>query len=296
MKIYFLSSIPAALYVGGAYFGRVSQFERFARLSLQDRLPIRFEAEGMFPITFFADEQLPLSPPMNVDIFRLDDGLAVYAHGFTAADTSLCILAQARQAGTLATVSKQGAITLAIESPDGFFNATLPPTFVHCELFFWKTLIVVKSGESLLIFNQKAEKLLDERGFDTHFQEDTLTINLRLSDRYNRTAECTYLLQNETLQKVGHQIRQGEDVGSDGLLAYAFFEAVRIGADVTPFLCDELQEKADSVCEFLGGFLEVLPTENPNECLLVYKKAERLFDVRRFRVTVQGEKITDVSG
>ena len=296
MKIYFLSSIPAALYVGGAYFGRVSLFERFARLSLQDRLPIRFEAEGMSPLTFFADEQIPLSPPIGVDVFRLPDGLAVYAHGFTAADTSLCVLAQARQAETLATVSKQGAITLAIESADGFFNATLPPSFVECELFFWNTLLTVKSGESLLIFNKKAEKLLDERVLNADFQDGTLTVNVRLSDRYNRTAECKYLLQNETLQRVGYQIRQGEDVGSDGLIAYAFFEAIRIGADIAPFLCDELQEKADSVYDFLGSFLHVLPTEAPNECLLVYKKTERLFDVRRFSVSVQGEKISDVSG
>ena len=39
MKIYFLSSQPCALIIGGAYFGRTGDFERFAEISLQDNLP-----------------------------------------------------------------------------------------------------------------------------------------------------------------------------------------------------------------------------------------------------------------
>lgn len=296
MQVYFLSSLPAALYVGGAYLGRVSKFERFARLSLQDRLPIRFEAEGMFPLTFFADERLPISPPAGVDIYRLENALAIYAHGFTPSQTSLRVIAQKRQGDILATISQQGGITLSVDCPSGFFTAPLPPTFLNCELFFWGDFIVIKQAEELLIFNEKAEKLLEENVLKADFSSEEISLIIRLSDLYNRTAECKYRLQNGNLQRTAYQIRQGAQRGQDGLLAYAFFEAVRIQADVTPFLCDDLCEKSDSVYDFLGDFLHVLPTEDPTECLLVYQKAERLFDVRRFKVIIDGDKITDVSG
>jgi hypothetical protein len=51
---------------------------------------------------------------------------------------------------------------------------------------------------------------------------------------------------------------------------------------------------AEDVRSFLGEFLHVLPCEEPTECLLVYRKSERLYDVRTCAVSLKNGKITDI--
>lgn len=296
MRIYFLSSIPAALYVGGAYFGKVSSFERFAEISLSDNLPIRFEAEGMLPLPFFLSDRLPLAPPSGVDVYRLPTGLALYAHGFIPADQMLSVIAQKRNGELLATVVKQGGISLGIESPNGFFNASLPPSFCICEVFFVGNLILLKSPTQVAVFTSFARLLLMENYQELSIEDAGFSLTVPLSDHYGRVAECHYTVQEGNIQQDGYTLKQSSDTPKDGLIAYGFFESVRIGADFTDFLSADLPLSQDGAKEFLGDFVHVLPCEQPTECLLVYKKAERLFDVRKFTVTVHEGKITDIVG
>ncbi len=295
MKVYFLSELPAALYVGGAYFGRVSSFERFAEISLQDGMPVRFDAQGMQPLQFFLSGDLLLSPPNGVDVYRLSGGIALYAHGYSPVDTALVPIAQARNGERLATVYRQGNLQVAWNTPDGFFNATLPPSFCECELFFEGEFLIAKSPSEIAVFSKNGERILLERYLFAEWQDGELSLTLPLSDHLRRTAKCRYRFLGDSAELLSYALQQGEG-NFDGLLAYAFLESVRIGADFTEFLCEELSANAAAVREFLGNFLYVLPTAEPTECLLVYKKAERLFDVRKFVVTVADGKITDVSG
>jgi hypothetical protein len=92
-------------------------------------MPARFDAMGMQPLQFFLNEDLPLSPPMGVDVYRLPDGLALYAHGYSPVDTTLSPITQKRQGENLATVYRQGTVQLAWNRGTEFFNATLPPSF-----------------------------------------------------------------------------------------------------------------------------------------------------------------------
>ena len=296
MRVYFLSSIPAALYVGGVYFGRVSDFERFATLSLRDGMPVRVEAEGMRAVHFFLDEKLPFSPPQGVDVYRLDGGLALYVHGFCPTDTSLKLLTQKRENDLLATLTRQGEITLTVESPSGFFTATLPPSFEACELFFIGGCIIIKNAEELSVYSKTAELLLSERYLSFEHSDSELTITVPLSDRYKRVAECRYKIENGALLKTSYVLKQSEEALIDGLIAYAFFECARIGGELNDFLADGLSLDTASIRDFLGDFTHVIPTDEPTECLLVYKKAERLFDVRKYKVTLRENKIYDVSG
>ncbi len=296
MRIYFLSSQPAALYVGGAYFGQTHDFERYAEISLQDGLPVRWEAEGMHPVSFFLDEYLPLQPPAGVSVYRLQNGLAVYCDGFQSTDDTLRIIAQTRKGDTLATVCRQGGIFLGIDGPQGFFSATLPPSFADSQLFFLGELVGVKTAEEVAVFSTAAERFLLERYTAIEEGEEELRLTIPLSDRYRRQADCRYAVGKNSLRRTSYQLQQAETTDKDGLIAYAFFESVRIGADFSVFLCEDLQKNSTAVCDFLGHFLHVLPTANPKQCLLVYQKAERLFDVRPFTVEVEGDTIIDVTG
>ena len=296
MRIYFLSSQPAALYIGGAYFGQTHDFERYAEISLQDKLPVRWEAEGMHPITFFLDDRLPLQPPIGVNIYRLQNGLAVYCDGFQATDDTLRVITQQRKGDTLATVCRQGGVFLGIDSPQGFFSATLPPSFADCQLFFIGELVGVKTTEEVAVFSTSAKRLLLERYTAIDEREGALCLTIPLSDRYRRQADCRYAIEANSLHRVSYQLRQAETAEKDSLIAYAFFESVRIGAEFSSFLCEDLQKNTTAIRDFLGDFLHVLPTENPKQCLLVYQKAERLFDVRPFTVEVEKDTITDITG
>ena len=86
MKIYFLSSRPCALTVGGAYFGVTDTFERFAELSLKDNLYAQFSPQGALPIGVFLTEKLRTEPPENCEVYLLKDGAAIYAKDFPPAD------------------------------------------------------------------------------------------------------------------------------------------------------------------------------------------------------------------
>lgn len=294
MRIYFLSSLPSALYVGGAYFGRTHHFERFAEIALGDNLPVRFEAEGAVPLTFFLHERIPLSPPNGVDVYRLPTGLALYAHGFTPTDQTLSVIAQERHGEVLATVVKQGLITLGIESPNGFFNATLPPSFAVCQLLFLGGCILAKSPTQIGIFSTFGRQLLLQEYLSADFDDGGVNLTIPLSDRYQRTAECRYAVKDGSVSQERYAVRQVDSLPQDGLIAYAFFESVRIGADFSCFLADDLPMCAEDVRSFLGEFLHVLPYEEPTECLLVYRKAERLYDVRKCAVSLKDGKITDI--
>ena len=178
----------------------------------------------------------------------------------------------------------------------GFFSATLPPSFSDCQLFFVGDLVGVKTAEEAAVFSTAAERLLLERYTAIEEREGELCLTIPLSDRYRRQADCRYAIEENSLRRTSYQLRQSEAAEKEGLIAYAFFESVRIGADFSAFLCEDLQENAAAVRDFLGDFLHVLPTENPKQCLLVYQKAERLFDVRPFSVEVKEDTITDITG
>ena len=47
---------------------------------------------------------------------------------------------------------------------------------------------------------------------------------------------------------------------------------------------------------FLWNFLSVLPTDKENACNLVYQKAERLFEIKTFRLQIEEDKIIDIQG
>ncbi len=299
MKIYFLSSQPCLLTLNGAYFGRTDLFERFVELSPKDNVYAKFSPQGAGDIGFFINESLRFSPPDGCDVYLLKDGVAVYANRFPPTDFSLRVITQARLNDTLVTVYQQGEIQVSVESAYGLFNATLPHGFFACKVIPFENLIVLEGENTVAIFNEKGEQLLCENVLSYEIHEDVFSAVLPLSDRLNRTAECAWKYENSCLSQIQFTLRQSgtnpQDTQAE-LLPYAFFESVLIGADFAPFLSEELQKKSDFLKDFLGDFISVIVTDTPNVCGLVYRKAERLFDVRYFTATVENGKIADISG
>lgn len=302
MKIYFLSSQPCALFVAGAYFGRTGDFERYAELSLKDGLPVQFVPEGAHPLACFLKETLPVQPPDGTEVYLLPDGIALRACRFAPVDLTLVPIAQQRSGNALVTVYRQGAVQVSLETSYGFFNAYLPPSFQECTIQMLGEFVLLKSPTELAVFHQNGNKLLCEQCLDHTVEEGengvVLRAHLPLSDRFRRTATCQYLLTPDSALRTEYILKQAEGSIEDtnGLIAYAFFESVRIGAEIHPFLCEELLPKSQLLTDFLGKFLYVLPTDDPCVCRLVYQKAERVFDVRPYTVRLQNGKIADIQG
>ena len=150
------------------------------------------------------------------------------------------------------------------------------------------------------------EKVLDEQVLSYTLDGDTLRAELPLSERLGRSAKCAWSLNTGHFERTEFTLcarasgdnADGEQDGKidDGLIAYAFFESVLIGANYAAFLSDELAADSDKIVNFLGDFLFVTLTDDPFTCGLVRKKGERLFSLSYYRVKVQNGKIIDVNG
>ncbi len=302
MKIYFLSSKPCALYVNDAYFGITDGFERFAEVSLKDKLFIRFTPENAQPISFFLTENIRFSPPQGCEVYLLRDGIAIYARDFPPVEHALKVIAQKREEQTLVTVFSQGRVQVSIETPDGFFIATLPPSFCVCEIIFACSLVLLRGGQQLAIFTFRGEQVFLETVREFSIDNDELSLTLPLSDSLGREARCVYRLHSEGCERTAFsliqaQTREGERDGEKilhELLPYAFFESVLIGAEYENMLSDGLKEKAGDIRAFLGEFVAVLPTKEKSACALVKKKKERLYELAYYTVEITDGKISDI--
>ncbi len=296
MKIYFLSSQPCALTLNGAYFGLTDHFERFAEIDLRDRVFVQFNPENALPVSFFLSEDIRFVPPPNCAVYLLKDGVAVYACNFTPIDSALRPIAQKRDGDCLVTVYAQGRVQMTVQTADGFFNATLPPSFADCEILFHAGLILLRSSTELALYTKTACLLLHEQALEYQIEDNLLRAQLPLFDSLGQTADCVWELSKDACKQTQFTLRAPKsrpDVLEE-LLPYAFFESVLIGGNYADFLCDELLPDAEQIRAFLGDFIAVTLTKEPRCCGLIRKKAERLFTVSYYAVEIADGKITDI--
>ena len=300
MKIYFLSSQPCALSFNGVYFGITNLFERFAEISLKDNLFVEFTPQNAQPIRFFLTEEILFSPPEHCAVYLLPRALAIYARDFTPCDCPLRIITQKRFGDTLATVFQQGAILLSMQTDKNMFNATLPPSFLNCEVDFHADLCFISNQNQLIIYTKAGKQVFFEEIMEYSVTENTLNATLPLSNLLKLQAKCTYALSAESvlqtsfsLQTVLQKQEDKEKIKAE-LLPYLFFESLLLGADVTPYLSEELQKDKDKLRDYLRDFCEVSISDIPNVCALVYKKSENVFQVDYFQTEIQDEKIINI--
>lgn len=301
MKIYFLSSRPCALMLGGVFFGMTDGFERFAEIEPKDNVFAEFIPEGALPVGFFITEKLRFSPPDHCEVYILKDGIAVFAKSFPPSDFSLKLVAQQRFRENLVTVFRQGDLQISIETSKGFFVAPLSPCFEPCKIFWEHGLFFVEGQGALAVFNAAGECVLNEKISEYRIENDVLSAVLPLSDSRGRFAECAWALTDDACFQTSFKVRQtdtgkDEETLRDELIPYAFFESVLIGADFSEMLSDELKERAEHIKAFLGDFVSVTLTNEPQTCGLVRKKKERLFELHYFTAEVKEGKIVDIRG
>lgn len=292
------------LSLNGVFFGVTDSFERFAEISLADRVFAKFTPEGCLPIGFFLTEELLSTPPLGCEVYLLKDGVAICARDFPPADFTLRPIAQKRFDDTLVSVFQQGGLQLTIQTPNDFFTATLPPSFSVCTLSTHAGLFFIEGKNCLALYTRAGKCVFMEEIEGFSVTENELNATLPLSDALGRVADCAWLLDENGCYRTRFSLRQarahdGEtDEGkiADELLSYTFFESVLLGIDCADLLSDDLRIKAKDVVGFLGDFKGVTLTRDPFTCGLIREKAPRLFELSYFTVTVENGKITDIRG
>lgn len=290
MHVYFLSEKLAALTVNGLYLGTVDGFERTAELDPSDGCFIECKPlSGFLPVKFCFDEALLIAPPPQVAVYHTKSGVAVCCKNFLREDAAMRVIKQQTVAGARITLYVQGRVQLSMQNETGFHLVDLPDELENAAIFEAGDELLLEGGGGFCILTRTGEIAVRSEG-KVVARGSVVRAEVPLRDSLGHTALCEW--ERGKLLSFTLRARQEPTAAT---YALALFEATLIGADPAPYLTDALAEKADALKEFLGGFVSVVPTDRDGEVGLVYKRKENVFDVRYFRVTVEGGKIANIS-
>lgn len=294
MKIYFLSSIPCVLTINGVFYGKTDTFARYADLSLTDNAYAQFSPDGGLPLGFFITETLPFEPPRGCNVYRLKDGLGIYAVHFPPSDYAVRVIAQEKQGNCLATVFTQGAPQLCIDSPQGLFNAYLPPSFAESTVRFHKNLILLQSPSKVAVFNREGKLLLCKRAIRVTLEGDNLVLTIPLP--YGITAREVWQCFGDgcTRQEFSPSSPFFEEHPTQESIAYEFFLRALYGGDFAALLREDVQKDAEQIRAFLGDYMDVFLTDTPSVCGVLRKTKDNLYTADYYAVSIENGKITDI--
>ena len=288
MQVIFLAEKPCALTVNGAYFGMVDGFEKRAELDVKDGLFCEFLPPDHLPVRFRFDEDFLLSPPPQVDLYFFKGGVAVCCRDFVKSDPTLSVLWQEKLGGTLLTLCMQGRLQLNLENETGFHIIPLPEELESCKPFLSGEEIVLEGDGCFAVLSRAGKLLLLTEGTLLE-RGETLKAEIPFADSMGHTA----VIERRDGKLLSCVIRSRFGP-TERTFALAFCESVLIGADVSPFLTETLMKKAGSLKKFLGKYTSVTLTDDPTLTGLVYERKPHVFDVRYFRVTLDGGKISNI--
>ena len=288
MQVIFLAERQCALTVNGAYFGMVDGFEKRAELDPKDGLFCEFLPENYCPVRFRLDEDFLLSPPPHVDLYFFRGGAAIYCRDFVRSDPTLSVLWQKRVGGSLLTLCMQGRLSLNLENETGFHIIPLPEEFMTCTPHAMQDEILLE-GETYFAILSREGKLLMQTDGKALSRGEIFKAEIPFFDSMGHTA----VIERKEKKLLSCAIR-GRFEPTERTFALALFESCLIGADVTPFLADNLREKAGSLRQFLGKYVSVALTDDPTLTGLVYERKPHVFDVRYFRITLEDGKIANI--
>ena len=288
MRVFFLSEIPCALSIGGAHLGLVDGFERSVEVDPASALFCELIPGGDFlPIRFVLNEKFLINPPPQIRLYYTENAVAVYACGFLRADQSLRVIWQKRFGSALLTLAVQGKLQLFFDL-GGAKIIDLPESLSDCDVQQLPDGFLLRGKVAFALVSLDGELLLCHEGTVISTDGD-LRAEIPFHDCMGHTALCEW-----TQGKLSSCSIRTAFEPTEATFALALFESALIGADPTPFLADNLLEKAGSLREYLGTFISVVLTDRRDKVGLVYEREERVYDVRYFKVDLCEGKISNI--
>ena len=185
---------------------------------------------------------------------------------------------------------------VSFQSSTLFTVAPLPVEFEKSEISFIDEFVFIKAPQTLAVFSQTGERIFMETVQSFVVENGVLCATLPLHESLGVAIDGKWKLKQTACERisVSCQAQNPAQALDDTLVAYTFFESVRIGADIEYALADNLLSQKEHLLAFLGDFCAVMPTENPNTCALIRTKAERVFEARYCSVKIENGKIVDI--
>jgi len=289
MQVFFLAERKCMLRVNGMFLGLIDLFERSTELSAEDGIVCELiPLDGFLPVTFRFDEDFLLQPPPQIKLYYTKSAVAVYCCDFLRADQSLHLVRQEKIGNTQLTLTVQGTVQLYLQN-DAAHLVDLPQTFESCT--------VRPFGENFLLETDAAFALVTPDGKIPVLSEGkvlsadgSLKAEVPFHDCLGHTAICEWT--DGKLTDCSIRIMREP---TNATVALALFESVLIGADASPFLTDELAQKAHDLREFTGAFVSVVLTDDLNTIGLVYPRKKGIFDVRYYQVELENGKVSNIT-
>jgi hypothetical protein len=219
MKIYFLSQIPSALVVGGAYMGVTFTHPQFAEITPSDNLFVEFLPEHAHPIRFFLTEDLRVKPPEGCDVYLYPEKVVLYAKDFLPYDTGLQLIAGKRLSFGLITLFYQGGMQLCIEG-ESLITIPLKGRMEKVEILEVGECIFLK-GERLIILQKDGTILFDKPYYSFEQTGNTITVSYPLFDSFTRQARVKWEVDS-TLRQIEYSLLFEKK--SNAPILYAFLK------------------------------------------------------------------------
>ena len=287
MKVYFLSDRLSALTLNGVYLGMIDGFERSVQLNPDDNVYVEIAPALYHPLRFTINQDFLFAPPPNINLYYTENGVAVYAFGFCREDQTLAVLHEEQLGTAHLTLYRQGEVALRYENGKTHV-IPLDDRFERCEIKEIKDGYLLTGDGAFLLLGRNGKVLVRSEGEVLEAGE-----RLKAEIPFHDSMGHTVISEWREGKLVSSSIR-AKHSPTEATYALALFECVNIGVDPAPYLHEKIRDKADSLKEFLGDYRSVLLTDSPQRVGLIYRRKERVFDVRYFQITLEDGKISNI--
>ena len=211
MQIFFLSSTPCALKINGVFLGFTDGFERYVELAPQDNPLCEFiPLNGkLLPLAFTLNGQINHTMPEGIELYRLSNGLGVYAKRFASAPTSLQLLCRQALPFGQATVFLHGEAQALIEREQDADVIPLGAWDGESALYPFAHFVLIKAKDVFCAVHERQGVFFQGRIQSWEYDEenDLLTLCAPLGDFNGRTA--SYVFSCNPLPELKQKIKIG---------------------------------------------------------------------------------------
>ncbi len=268
MKIFVTSDLPCHFKINGNYFGVI------------DKNLTEFEIEGspLFEALPLSDNFLPcysgIEGNKSIRVFKVLGGLLVYPVLRKSYNLGFKMLGQTETVingvKTVLTAVLDGAPKFYL---DGIISDVKPLPFCpeNIDLHYENGLIFASFSKekcALFVYSLESSGLVFSSVVNAFSIGETLTVKkeyktvlkTRVIEKWNLSKECSLVEVKSESQKTFFDI-------NEKLVPTAFFESVVIGASVNEIASPSLVKRYDSLREFLGKVIRVIPSPSEEDCV-----------------------------
>lgn len=290
MRFYFLSDRPCALKLGGIYVGRTGGAEKFMNIDPADGILCEFipASEAYSPVTFIINDDF--TPGERIKEYFLPNAVALYAHDFLFADTSLSLIKQEKYSDCSATLFAQGKVFASVENAEGIFTHALNESFLNGNIYRRENCIIFFSGDYLAVINVAGELLIFTPVISCSFSA-ALKAEIPLFDCLRHTAKAEWILSDKA-ERIKYEV-SGENTPNAATAALALAEGLLYGFDISFCATDSLNKKITALKSFLGDYKEVICL-GENVIGLAYKREDNAHTVIPFTADLIEGKVDNI--